>query len=115
MRGKVGDKVRLHHILDSLVEIESYLIEIDFSKFFTDSMMRYACIKHLEIIGEASNHISEEIKMKFNKINWPQIIGMRNILVHEYFGIDSYLIWQIIKDDLPEFKKEIQEIINSMN
>ncbi len=60
-------------------------------------MMRFACIKQMEIIGEASNHISKEIKSQFSKIEWEQIIGMRNLLVHEYFGIDSNLVWEIVK------------------
>jgi uncharacterized protein with HEPN domain len=77
-------------------------------------MMRFACIKQLEIIGEASNHISDEIKTGFSTIEWAQIIGMRNVFVHEYFGVDSKLIWEIIKDDLPGLKGKILEILNSI-
>jgi len=55
-------------------------------------MMRFACIKQMEIIGEASNHISSETKLKFTTVEWSQIIGMRNVFVHEYFGIDSNLV-----------------------
>lgn len=65
MRGKLGDKARLQHIYDAILEIESYLNDNDFSEFISNSMMRYACIKQLEIIGEASNHISEEPKSMF--------------------------------------------------
>ena len=60
-------------------------------------MMRFACIKQMEIIGEASNHLSAELKSKFSEIEWAQIIGMRNVFTHEYFGIDSSLVWEIIK------------------
>lgn len=77
-------------------------------------MMRFACIKQLEIIGEASGHISEEIKTQFSEIEWSQIKGMRNIFVHEYFGIDSRLVWEIIIHDLPELKEKIKAIINSL-
>lgn len=76
--------------------------------------MRFACIKQLEIIGEASGHISEEIKTQFSEIEWSQIKGMRNIFVHEYFGIDSRLVWEIIKHDLSELKEKIKAIINSL-
>lgn len=55
-------------------------------------MMRFACVKQMEIIGEASNHISDETKLKFTTVEWSQIIGMRNVFVHEYFGIDSNLV-----------------------
>ena len=72
-------------------------------------MMRFACIKQLEIIGEASNHLSEETKLKFNDIEWKLIIGMRNIFFHEYFGIDSKVVWEIIKNDLQELKIKLSK------
>jgi uncharacterized protein with HEPN domain len=107
MRGRSGDKVRLQHILDAIREVESYLTETDFNTFMKNSMMRFACIKQLEIIGEAGNHVSEETKLKFSGIEWSQIIGMRNVFVHEYFGVDSNLVWEIIKSDLPDLKEKI--------
>ncbi|MFP5040327.1 DUF86 domain-containing protein [Parasediminibacterium sp. JCM 36343] len=57
MRNKLGDKIRLQHMLDAIEEIEKYLINVDFAIFIENSMMRFACIKQMEIIGEASNHI----------------------------------------------------------
>lgn len=114
MRGKLGDKVRLQHIYNAILEIESYLVNTDFPSFIENSMMRFACIKQMEIIGEASNHISEETKSKFSSIQWAQIIGMRNIFVHEYFGIDAALVWEIIKNDLPELKEKIKQILDNM-
>lgn len=69
--------------------------------------MKFACIKHLEIIGEASNHISGDIKEKFKTIEWSQVIGMRNVLVHEYSGVDSRLVWEIIKNELPDLKENV--------
>ena len=114
MRGNLGDKVRLQHVLESIIEIESYLIDVDFSGFSENSMMRFACIKQLEIIGEASNHISEDIKRKFTTIEWLQIVGMRNVLVHEYFGVDSNLVWEIVKNDLPDLKEKVMGIIDSI-
>lgn len=84
MRGKLGDSARLNHILDAIVEIESYIDSADFNAFLNNSMMRFACIKQMEIIGEASDHISEEIKTQFSDIEWSQIKGMRNIFVHEF-------------------------------
>jgi len=68
MRGNLGDKVRLQHIYDAILEIESYVTNSDFSDFVTNSMMRFACIKQMEIIGEASNHISDDTKANFSKI-----------------------------------------------
>jgi len=115
MRGKLGDRARLNHILDSIVEIETYLFNVDFETFIENSMMRFACIKQMEIIGEASNHISEELKVLFTDIEWNSIKGMRNVLVHEYFGIDTRLIWEIIKYDLPELKTKVIGVISSLS
>ena len=78
-------------------------------------MMKFACIKQMEIIGEASNHISEDVKVKFSTIEWRQIIGMRNVFVHEYFGVDSSIVWQIIIGDMPELKERIIEILDSLD
>ena len=112
MRSRLGDKARLNHILDAIIEIESYLNDVDFEIFLKNSMMRFACIKQMEIIGEASNHISEETKTQFSEIEWRQISGMRNSLVHEYFGIDGRLVWEIIQQDLPELKSKVMAILN---
>jgi uncharacterized protein with HEPN domain len=78
-----------------------------------NSMMRFACIKQMEIIGEASNHVSEEIKSKFSQVEWAQIVGMRNVFVHEYFGVDVFVVWEIIRNDLPDLKNKIKEILDS--
>jgi uncharacterized protein with HEPN domain len=69
----------------------------------------------MEIIGEASDHISEEIKTQFSEIEWSQIKGMRNVFVHEYFGIDSRLVWEIIRHDLPDLKDKVIAIIDSFS
>jgi uncharacterized protein with HEPN domain len=114
MRGKMGDAIRLQHILDAICEIESYLINTDFEAFLGNSMMRFACIKQMEIIGEASNHISEEVKSRFSEIEWGQIVGMRNVFVHEYFGIDTRLVWEIIHEDLPELKEKVIFLFESL-
>jgi len=77
-------------------------------------MMRFACIKQMEIIGEASNHLSKDLKSKFSNIQWSQIVGMRNIFAYEYFGIDSNQVWEIIQNDISELKARIEEIIKSL-
>lgn len=104
MKGKIGDKQRLAHILESIEELESYTSGSTLDTFLQNSMMRFASVKQIEIIGEAANYISDETKEKFSEIQWRQITGLRHILVHEYFGIDSRLIWQIIVDDIPALK-----------
>jgi uncharacterized protein with HEPN domain len=114
MKGKSGDYARLQHILEAINEIEKYIQNRNFSNFISDSMFRFACIKQLEIIGEASNHISMEMQNEFSKIQWAQIIGMRNIFIHEYFGVDLKIAWEIIEFDIPELKVRLTEIIEKM-
>ena len=113
MKGKLGDSQRLLHILDALVEIENYTSGVTLDAFLANSMMRFASIKQIEIIGEAANYMSDETKDKFADIEWRQIIVIRHILVHEYFGIDNLLIWQIIEGDIPKLKEAVQLIISS--
>jgi uncharacterized protein with HEPN domain len=112
MRGKIGDRQRLLHILDAINEIQSYTENIDTQSFLENSMMRFACVKQIEIIGEAANYISQETKDLFTDTEWRQIIGMRHVLVHEYFGIDFNLIWQVIIGDLPDLKNKISTILS---
>lgn len=114
MRSELGDEIRLMHILDAIEEIEKYLNEVEFSSFMENSMMRFACIKQMEIIGEACNHVSNTLKLRFSEIEWAQIVGMRNVFTHEYFGIDSSLVWEIIKNDIPELKVKIKAILKAI-
>ena len=115
MKGKISDKQRLQHILEAIEEIEDYIADVAFDACLKNSMMRFASIKQIEIIGEAANYISEETKNKFSEIEWRQITGMRHILVHEYFGVDDHLIWQVIINDLPELKIKVQNVISAIN
>ena len=99
------------HILEAVKEIENYTAGIDFEAFMSNSMIRFASIKQIEIIGEASNNLTDNLKNTFNDIEWKQIIGMRHILIHEYFGVVNTLVWQIIQNDLPNLKAKIESII----
>lgn len=114
MQNNTGDKQRLLHILDAITEIESYTKEADIQEFMNNSMMRFASIKQIEIIGEAANNISQAVQDQFSEIQWNQIIGMRNVMVHEYFGVATNLVWQVILTDLPELKIKIAEILSGL-
>ena len=113
MNEALGDKPRLLHILAALSEIELYIEGATIQEFQSNSMLRFASIKQLEIIGEAARAISPKLKEACPSIPWSEIIGLRNILIHEYFGVDSLVIWQIITTDLPVFKTKIQEVVTS--
>ncbi len=111
MKDLRGDKARLLHILDAISEIEDYTQDLDFEHFFRASMPRFASIKQLEIIGEAANYISSGIREKFPDVEWRKIIALRNILIHEYFGVDAKIVWDIIKEDLPTLKTSVEIIL----
>ena len=111
MKDPRGDKARLLHILDAIVEIEDYTKGFDFQQFFHQSMARFASIKQLEIIGEAANHLSGELIDLYPQVEWREIIALRNILIHEYFGVDAKIVWDIICENLPSLKKAVGLIL----
>jgi len=113
MKDPKGDKARLLHILDAISEIEYYTQELDFDGFFRSSMPKFASIKQLEIIGEAANHISDDIIEKYPDVEWRRIIALRNVLIHEYFGVDSKIVWDIIKEDIPNLRLSIEIILTA--
>lgn len=114
MKNKTGDEARIRHILDSINEIQDYTRGTGFEEFTNNSMKKFATIKQLEIIGEAANHISDEMKCKYPDIEWREITGLRNILIHEYFGVDEHIVWAIISNDIPKLKNQISQILKEL-
>lgn len=114
MRDNLGDEARIKHILDAITEVQSYTKDIRFEDFTKNSMMKFAVIKQLEIIGEAANHISEKLKENYSEIEWREIIGLRNILIHEYFGVDENIVWGIITKDMPKLKNQATRILHEL-
>jgi uncharacterized protein with HEPN domain len=104
----------LMEILESINKIEKYTENIkSLEDFLLDSKTVDAVIRNLEIIGEAAGKIPEEIRNKANNIQWRQIIGLRNRLIHGYFAIDIAIVWEILQKDMPELKKNLLEIFYS--
>ena len=104
MKGPITDKIRMQHILDAIAEVEKYLSGISYEDYLSNSEKRFATVKQIEIVGEACNHISNEFKQTHSEIEWNPITGFRNISVHEYFGVNFHLVWEIAKNDLPVLK-----------
>ncbi len=107
-------KLYLYDILEAIEAIESYTKNIDFEEFENSRLIKHATIKELEIIGEAVKNIPKEIKDKYPQIPWKNIAGMRDILVHAYFKVDSAIVWEVVKRRLPELKEYIEKIINDL-
>jgi uncharacterized protein with HEPN domain len=115
MKNKISDRDRLYHILDAIKNIEDFTTDIDYTAYINDFKLRLALVKLFEIIGEASNGITEEVQSKFSDVEWTILKSIRNILVHEYFGIDYDIIWDAIKNNIPDLKEKINTIISDLS
>ena len=111
MKQLLSDQLRVWHVLDAIKEIESYLRNISVEGFLASSEKRFATIKQPEIIGEACNRITPIIKEKYPEVEWNNIIGFRNISIHEYFGVNFQIVWQIAQNDLPVLKQQFSKIL----
>jgi len=103
--------VYLQDIFESILQIEEYLDDVNENEFYRNSQKQDAVLRRLEIIGEAAKHISEEIRDKYDDVPWRRIAGMRDIIIHEYFGITLSMVWVVAKRDLPNLKSRIEKII----
>jgi uncharacterized protein with HEPN domain len=115
MPDKFGDVNRLQHALDAIKIIEGYVDGADFKSFSHHPMLRDACLRQLQVIGEACRNLSSELRNNHPEIPWRQIVGLRIIVIHEYFGVDEKVIWEVIQYDLPVFKGQIEAIISSLS
>jgi uncharacterized protein with HEPN domain len=101
----------LEDILESINKIFSYTKDFDFDSFKRDDKTIDAVIRNFEIIGEAANRLSPPIYSENESVQWHQLIGLRNRLIHGYFGVDIQIIWNIISKDLHLFKIQIEKVI----
>jgi uncharacterized protein with HEPN domain len=94
------DKLYLQHIVEAVGKIRTYTEGLTLEAFKADSLRQDGVVRELEIIGEAARMISEKTKLSHPDISWYQIVGMRNRLIHEYFGVDFDAVWKTITQDL---------------
>jgi len=102
-------------ILESIKKIQLYIENLNYNDFEKNELIVDTVIRNLEIIGEASRNIPDDIRNKYNDIPWKKMIGLRNIATHEYFGIDLSIIWKIITVNLPETKPKIELISKDLS
>ncbi|WP_018248786.1 HepT-like ribonuclease domain-containing protein [Orenia marismortui] len=105
------DSLFLDDIVNSMNKIFQYTKGISKEEFKRNEMLIDAVLRNIEIIGEASNKVSDEIRHEYDDVPWRKMIGLRNIVIHEYFGVDLGIIWQVISVNLPETKPKIEEIL----
>ncbi|UCH90210.1 MAG: DUF86 domain-containing protein [Thermoplasmata archaeon] len=104
----------LDDILNSLIKIEQFVEGMTFEDFKVDDKTIFAVIRAFEIIGEASKSVPQAIKDKNSQIPWREMAGMRDKLIHEYFGVDLKVVWDTIKNDIPNIKTDIAKMIDEI-
>ena len=111
---KRNDRVYLTHILEAISKIDRYTKNLDYAAFLTDDLVQDGVIRQLEIIGEASKKLSAATRTLAPDLPWKDIAGMRDVLIHQYFGVDLTAVWDTVQQDLPIFKDKILKVINSL-
>jgi uncharacterized protein with HEPN domain len=102
----------LQDILESIADIEAFTVGVDFEEFQGNREKVLAVVKSIEILGEAVKKIPDDIRSQYPEIPWRAISGMRDVLVHEYWGVDINVIWATVQEGLPPLKAVIVEIVS---
>ena len=114
MREPVRDRGRLEHILEQLNNISEFVQGKSIDDVQNDKILRFALVKCIEIIGEASYMLSLGFKEKHTEVAWNEIVKMRHVLVHGYYHISFPLLWTIIKEDLPQLRPHIEQYLSEI-
>ncbi len=104
----------IQDILNSIIDVEDFIRGMSYEEFKKDKKTINAVVRSIEIIGEAGKKIPQVLKARHKRIPWKEMAGMRDKLIHEYFGIDVEILWKTAKDDLPPLKQPVQEFLESL-
>lgn len=103
-----GDAEHVSDIAESIRRVEDYAKGMTYQQFLKDTKTQDAVVRNLEIIGEAAKSISSDFKKKRKDIEWEKVAGMRDKLVHHYFGVNLDIVWNVVKEKLPELKTQLE-------
>jgi len=104
-------EVYLKHILDECEFLIKYSKDKSAEEFVKDEVLKKAFVRSLEVIGEAVKKLPLEFKLSHSEIPWKLIAGMRDKLIHEYFGVNYQIVWQTVKEEIPRLKEKIQKLL----
>lgn len=107
-------KIFLFDILDSIEKIEEYTKDFSEDKFFDDIQAQDAVVRRIGIIGEAVKNLPMSFRNKHLEIPWKKIAGTRDVIIHDYSGVDADLVWEIIENDISKLKKRIQKLLGEL-
>ena len=107
-------KAYLRDILEAIDKIERYTKNMNFEDFSDNELIQDGVIRNLEIIGEAVKNLPDDIKKDYSEVEWRKIAGLRDILIHAYFGVDLEVIWDIVKNKVSELKGMVREILSNL-
>lgn len=107
------DRRRLEHVLEAISQIERYAVRGE-KAFRGDELIQSWMVRHIQIIGEAARGLSPELRNRYPEVPWLDIMDMRNVLVHEYFGIDPDIVWRVIDQELPDLKRKVVAILEEL-
>lgn len=108
---KKDPKMFLQHILESIELIEEYSRNKDMEDFLNDTQLQDSVTRRIEIIGEAVKNLDSDIREQYPEVQWKDIAGMRDVIIHGYFGVEPIIVWRVIEKDLPNLKNHIEMIL----
>jgi len=111
---KRGELEFLKDIVEAIERVEFYTNDRDYEEFLQDIRTQDAVVRNIEIVGEASKNIPSNIKRKYQNVEWKELAGIRDKIVHFYFGIRWTIVWSVVKDKLPALKEKINVIIKDL-
>lgn len=115
MKKKRDYRIYLNDMIDGAIKGIDFISEMSFEDFLKDEKTQFSLIRAIEIVGEASKKIPKNIRDKHLEIPWREISGMRDKLIHDYFGVDANVIWKTAKEDLPQLKIQLENMLSKLS